>query len=166
MLSNCQHNVERHLRRHPLQPLPQSPRHRDSDGVCSTVPGNGGTRVAVRHLNWLDPPDWLLPPGAEGAEALPAGQQQHVQGDNPHVCAGAASPGTAAASMAASGGSFAWRADDLRDLQHLDLLLAADPVYEDTLTEGLMRWWELAGRVPGLLPWTAFLASPPPCHAA
>lgn len=154
MLSNCQRNAERHLSRHPPGPLPQPAHPSCGAGTSSSLPGNSdeaSARVAVRQLDWLDPPDWLLPPGAAGADACaaatpPAGPQQQEQAGSLHSGAGPACPGLAADAAAAGVDSaFAWRAGDLSDLLRLDLLLAADPVYEDTLTEGLMRWWGRGG---------------------
>ena len=75
----------------------------------------GAATVHVRRLDWLDPPDWLLPPAAPGAAAEPPQLQQQ-------------------------GGRFDWRPSDVAALQRCGLLLAADCIYDDVLTEGCMRW--------------------------
>ncbi|KAL4430876.1 hypothetical protein ABPG75_006132 [Micractinium tetrahymenae] len=152
VLANCQRNAERHLQRHP-PPALRRPWEAASDAAGTSLAGPSdaaGSGVAVRQLDWLDPPDWLLPPctiwGEQQAAGRQAGGEQHqAQGGSlPWGAAAAAaslSPPTSGAAGAAGTGcsEFGWRPEDLQDLQHLDLLLAADPVYEDTLTEGLMR---------------------------
>jgi hypothetical protein len=72
--------------------------------------------VHVRQLDWLDPPGWLFADEASG------------EGGSP----GPAQP--------SAGGPYGWRQADLAELAALDVLLAADCAYEDSLTEAWMRW--------------------------
>lgn len=71
--------------------------------------------VHVRQLDWLDPPDWLFTDGASEAGGSPG----------PEVSAS---------------GAYSWQQADLAELAALDVLLAADCAYEDSLTEAWMRW--------------------------
>lgn len=66
--------------------------------------------LLVRQLDWLEPPDWLLPSCGGSTALQPAGDDQ-----------------------------FGWRAADVAALRQLSLLLAADCFYDDVLTEACMR---------------------------
>ena len=76
--------------------------------------------VHVRQLDWLDPPDWLLPAGTSDTASAPH------------------SPGWERSGASSSG--FSWQPGDLAELQQLDVVLAADCIYDDVLTQAFMRW--------------------------
>ena len=85
-------------------------------GIGGSGASGGPTpHVLVRSLDWLDPPDWLLAhPSPQAGAQLEAAE---AAVSDPH----------------------AWQASDLHLLQGLDWILAADCVYDDRLTEAMMR---------------------------
>lgn len=133
--------------------------------------------VGVRHLDWVDPPDWIsLQRSASAHKACPAdasaaSHQQPSAAALAHGNSGSATllrqimfveagPGIEAGASkkcelelvpqrdggmcslshcASFEGGFPWGASDIEDLWDLDLLLAADCIYDNDLTDCLMR---------------------------
>ena len=133
VLANCQLNAQRHL--HRAAPPPGSSGGDASRGA-SGRDRSGGDRsgVCVRQLVWLDPPDWLLPPEQQEQAQQQEQQQQRGQGLALELAKQQEQQRGGDA-----GGTYGWSQADRQELQQVDLLLAADPVYEDVLTESFMR---------------------------
>lgn len=86
-----------------------------------------GCPVAVRELDWQLPPAWLL-----SSESSPATQLASVVATTSAACA-------AQTGLKDQQQQFSWRVEDVQQLQCLDVILAADCVYSDELTDALMK---------------------------
>ena len=110
--------------------------------------GLGQQTVMVRQLDWLHPPPWLDAPANPGSTLLRQQQEQQQQ-----------HPNEGHQQCQQQQQQFAWELGEIDQSAHLDYILAADCVYDDQLTRGLMetalrlmrRALRLSGRSPLLL---------------